>query len=89
MPDRFYEKFRSGPLKGVGHNRKQFKEALQTYYDMAGYDRKTGHPPLPSSTSWIWAGSWKRRGAGGGGRGLIYFGKQGTKRARAGLAPCT
>ena len=37
-------KFRSGPLKVVAHNRKQFKEALQTYYEMAGYDRKTGAP---------------------------------------------
>ncbi|MFC1525654.1 aldehyde ferredoxin oxidoreductase family protein, partial [Candidatus Latescibacterota bacterium] len=44
LPDRFYHKFRSGPLKGVAHNRTQFKAALRTYYDMAGWDRKSGAP---------------------------------------------
>ncbi|MBT3343879.1 MAG: aldehyde ferredoxin oxidoreductase family protein [Gemmatimonadetes bacterium] len=44
LPDRFFKKFTSGPLKGVAHNRKDFKAALKTYYEMAGWNPKTGAP---------------------------------------------
>ena len=70
MPDRFYDKFRSGPLKGVAHSRKQFKEALHTYYDMAGYDRKTGAPTVSKlhelDLGWVVEDKQQRAEAAGG-----------------------
>lgn len=38
LPDRFFEPFASGPLKGVAHKRHEFRTAVQTYYEMAGWD---------------------------------------------------
>ena len=70
MPDRFYHKFRSGPLKGVAHSRTQFKEALRTYYDMAGWDRKTGSPTAAKlhelDLGWVVEDAEQQAAAGGG-----------------------
>ena len=44
LPDRYFEPFTSGPLKGVAHDRNQFKVALDTYYQIAGWDPVTGAP---------------------------------------------
>ncbi len=44
IPDRFFEPFTSGPLKGVAHDKKNFKECLNAYYQMAGWDATTGAP---------------------------------------------
>ena len=38
LPDRFFEPFVDGPLKGVGQKRHEFRNALETYYEMAGWD---------------------------------------------------
>jgi aldehyde:ferredoxin oxidoreductase len=38
LPDRFYEPYTSGPLKGVALKRHEFRAALDTYYQMAGWD---------------------------------------------------
>ena len=44
LPDRFFEPFASGPLKGVAQKRHEFRAALQTYYQMAGWDPDIGAP---------------------------------------------
>ena len=44
LPDRFFEPFESGPLKGVSQSREQFQAALATYYQMAGWDPVVGSP---------------------------------------------
>ena len=44
LPDRFFEPFPSGPLKGVSQDRQQFQAALSAYYQMAGWDPVTGTP---------------------------------------------
>jgi aldehyde:ferredoxin oxidoreductase len=44
LPDRFFEPFTSGPLKGVAQDREQFQAALNAYYQMAGWDSVTGAP---------------------------------------------
>ena len=44
IPDRIYEPFTSGPLDSVSHDRKQFQEALNTYYQLAGWDPVSGAP---------------------------------------------
>ncbi len=44
LPDRFFEPFASGPLKGVSQDRQQFRAALDAYYQMAGWDPVTGAP---------------------------------------------
>ncbi len=38
LPDRFFEPFSSGPLEGVAHKRHEFHAAIQTYYQMSGWD---------------------------------------------------
>jgi len=38
LPDRFFDAFTSGPLKGVGQKRHEFRAALETFYAMAGWD---------------------------------------------------
>jgi len=38
LPDRFFEPFTSGPLEGVAQKRHEFRAALETYYQMAGWD---------------------------------------------------
>ncbi len=44
LPDRFFQPFPSGPLKGVGVDKEAFRRALATYYRMAGWDPETGAP---------------------------------------------
>lgn len=44
LPDRFFEPFTSGPLKGVAHKRHEFRSALATYYAMAGWDPTMAAP---------------------------------------------
>ncbi|MBN1685262.1 MAG: aldehyde ferredoxin oxidoreductase family protein [Spirochaetales bacterium] len=44
LPDRFFEAFTSGPLKGKVHTREEFQHAKEIYYQLAGWDRKTGKP---------------------------------------------
>ena len=44
LPGRFFEPFPSGPLQGVSQNRDQFQAALQTLYQMAGWDPVVGAP---------------------------------------------
>ena len=44
LPDRFFEAFDSGPLKGVSQDRQQFQAALSAYYQMAGWDSVIGAP---------------------------------------------
>ncbi len=38
LPDRFFEAFTSGPLKGKVINREEFDKAIKTYYGMEGWD---------------------------------------------------
>ncbi len=44
LPDRFFEPFTTGPLAGVAHKRHEFRSALQTYYQMAGWDPDIAAP---------------------------------------------
>lgn len=39
LPERFFEPFERGKLKGQKITREQFEEALNDYYDMMGWDR--------------------------------------------------
>jgi len=38
LPDRFFEAFESGPTEGQAHKRHEFHAAVQTYYEMSGWD---------------------------------------------------
>ena len=44
LPDRFFDKFESGPLAGVAQKRDEFEAAVKTYYEMAGWDPEVGAP---------------------------------------------
>jgi len=44
LPDRLFQRFPSGPLKGVSLDRRQFRVALDTLYQMAGWDPVIGAP---------------------------------------------
>jgi aldehyde:ferredoxin oxidoreductase len=44
LPDRFFEPLENGLLKGRALDRKEFEKALDLYYDMMGWDRKTTVP---------------------------------------------
>ena len=44
LPDRLHEAFTSGPLKDKPIGRDNMRDALQTYYAMAGYDPELGAP---------------------------------------------
>jgi aldehyde:ferredoxin oxidoreductase len=44
LPDRFFEPFSSGPLEGVAHKRDVFDAAIQTYYQMSGWDPTLAAP---------------------------------------------
>jgi len=44
LPDRFFQPIEGGTLKGKGIDRKQFSKALETYYEMMGWDPETGVP---------------------------------------------
>jgi len=44
LPDRMFEAFTSGPLDGVAQKREEFQAALQTLYEMSGYDAEKAAP---------------------------------------------
>ena len=44
LPDRFFSPLEAGALKGERLDRQQFRDALATYYQMMGWDAKTGLP---------------------------------------------
>ena len=46
LPERFYTGVSSGPLKGKGVDREAMKEAIQTYYEMAGFDPERAAPTV-------------------------------------------
>ena len=45
LPSRFLTPFTSGPLKGIGIDKKELDKAIDTYYAMVGWD-KNGVPAL-------------------------------------------
>jgi aldehyde:ferredoxin oxidoreductase len=47
LPDRIFEPLESGSLTGVKLDREQFERALDTYYEMMGWDVATGIPREP------------------------------------------
>ncbi len=44
LPDRFFQPMEGGTLKGKKIDREQFSKALETYYEMMGWDSETGVP---------------------------------------------
>ena len=44
LPDRLYEELKFGPSTGVKINREEFRNALQLYYGMMGWDTESGAP---------------------------------------------
>jgi aldehyde:ferredoxin oxidoreductase len=44
LPDRFFQPLEGGPLKGKTIDREQFSTAMETYYEMMGWDPETGIP---------------------------------------------
>jgi len=44
LPERLYEELQFGAMKGARIDREQFKEALELYYEMMGWNPKTGAP---------------------------------------------
>jgi aldehyde:ferredoxin oxidoreductase len=44
LPDRFFEPLENGALEGMQLDREAFQDALETYYEMMGWDVKTGLP---------------------------------------------
>jgi aldehyde:ferredoxin oxidoreductase len=46
LPERFFTPITAGPLQGKHVDRKEFEEAKSMYYEMMGWDRKTGMPSL-------------------------------------------
>jgi aldehyde:ferredoxin oxidoreductase len=44
IPERIYQAFTSGPLKGKGIDRQAMQQTLQTYYGMAGWDTEKAVP---------------------------------------------
>ena len=42
LPDRFFQPMEGGTLKGKKIDREQFSKALETYYEMMGWDSETG-----------------------------------------------
>lgn len=44
LPDRLFEPLETGSLTGVNLDREQFAEALDTYYEMMGWDIENGIP---------------------------------------------
>ena len=44
LPDRLFEPLETGSLTGVKLDREQFGKALDTYYEMMGWDIETGIP---------------------------------------------
>jgi aldehyde:ferredoxin oxidoreductase len=46
LPRRFFTPFTSGPLEGVSIDEAKLKQAIDTYYAMAGWDMESGAPTL-------------------------------------------
>jgi aldehyde:ferredoxin oxidoreductase len=44
LPDRFFRPMEGGTLKGKNIDREEFSKAIETYYEMMGWDPKTGVP---------------------------------------------
>jgi aldehyde:ferredoxin oxidoreductase len=44
LPDRFFRPMEGGTLKGKRINREEFSKAIETYYEMMGWDPETGVP---------------------------------------------
>lgn len=44
LPERFFEPLRSGPREGVKISKEDLKKAIELFYGMMGWDRKTGTP---------------------------------------------
>jgi aldehyde:ferredoxin oxidoreductase len=44
LPDRFFQPMEGGTLKGKKIDREEFLKALETYYEMMGWDPETGVP---------------------------------------------
>jgi len=44
IPERYFEPFTSGPLKGVAYDHENFESAKKLYYQIAGWDKDTGVP---------------------------------------------
>ena len=46
LPRRFFTPFTTGPLEGVSIDKGELDQAIDTYYSMAGWDKKRGAPTL-------------------------------------------
>ena len=44
LPERVFQPIPEGPGKGVGIDKDEFSKAQEMYYNMAGWDEKTGNP---------------------------------------------
>jgi aldehyde:ferredoxin oxidoreductase len=44
LPDRFFQPMEGGTLKGKKIDKEQFSKAIETYYEMMGWDTETGIP---------------------------------------------
>jgi len=44
LPDRFFQPMEGGTLKGKKIDKEQFSKAIETYYEMMGWDPETGVP---------------------------------------------
>jgi aldehyde:ferredoxin oxidoreductase len=49
LPDRFFDRpLCGGPSDGYAIDRAEWQRAMDTYYAMAGWDARTGHPTRPT-----------------------------------------
>lgn len=44
LPERLFEPFKDGPSKGVALDREKYEKSKELYYEIAGWDKKTGNP---------------------------------------------
>ena len=44
LPRRFFTPFTSGPMQGISISEEDFRQAVDTYYAMVGWDRESGIP---------------------------------------------
>ncbi|MDD3890529.1 MAG: aldehyde ferredoxin oxidoreductase C-terminal domain-containing protein, partial [Syntrophomonadaceae bacterium] len=44
LPERLFDPMPDGPSKGITLDKEEFEQALNTYYQFAGWDVKTGNP---------------------------------------------
>lgn len=68
LPERVFEPFADGPSKGICVNKDEFSRALEAYYELAGWNKKTGNPTEASlrrlSLGWLLDNSNRREGNG-------------------------